>query len=122
MPYLLPFSANTVPCLERRLNDLSKLNLSEISVRDLAYTLGVRRSHLSQRGYVIALQGSIANDVSEETFRQLIPDINLAEHTVQFVFTGQGAQWKGMGSELMQFPPFAETICLLDEELHTLEP
>jgi hypothetical protein len=26
-----------------------------------------------------------------------------------------------MGSELMQFPAFAETICLLDDELHSLD-
>jgi acyl transferase domain-containing protein len=68
MPYLLPFSVNKVPCLRRRLDELSKLNLSGTSVRDLAYTLGVRRSHLSQRGYVIARQGSLANDVSDDTF------------------------------------------------------
>ncbi|KAL4912325.1 hypothetical protein BDW62DRAFT_24860 [Aspergillus aurantiobrunneus] len=120
MPYILPFSANKVLCLNRRLDELSNLNLSEVPIRDLAYTLGVRRSHLSQRGYVIAQQERLVEDVTLDNFRQSTSNTNLAESTVVFAFTGQGAQWTGMGRELLQFPAFADTIYLLDHELHRL--
>jgi acyl transferase domain-containing protein len=50
----LPVSATNDTALKRRLTNLSLLDLPNINTIDLAYTLGVRRSHLPVRGYVLA--------------------------------------------------------------------
>ncbi|OJJ07905.1 hypothetical protein ASPVEDRAFT_89138 [Aspergillus versicolor CBS 583.65] len=85
-------------------------------VHDLAYTLATRRDHLSHRGYFLCdtkgdasgpyLGGSAAN----------------TEPSVVFTFTGQGAQWAGMGRELMDnFATFQHAIHVMDEVLQGLE-
>ena len=41
---------------------------------------------------------------------------------LNFVFTGQGAQWAGMGADLIdKYPVFGDTIRELDSELRTLQ-
>ncbi|KAE8163750.1 hypothetical protein BDV40DRAFT_299096 [Aspergillus tamarii] len=120
MPYLLPFSANKLPSLQGRVERLSKLDFSAVSIADLAYTLGQRRSHLGVRGYVIARQATLAQDLHVDNLIQASLDKDMADSKLAFVFTGQGAQWKGMARELLHFPVFADTIRQLDHELSSL--
>ncbi|RAK99273.1 type I polyketide synthase [Aspergillus ibericus CBS 121593] len=117
--YLLPFSANKVPSLERRVQQLSKRDLPAAALPDLAYTLGQRRSHLAQRGYVLARSDTLATDLDVQNLRQapVNGDASWLNKNVVFAFTGQGAQWKGMGRELLQIPTFANTIHQLDDVL-----
>lgn len=79
---------------------------------DLAYTLSARRSLLPWRHTVVASNfsqlaegvGSLKTTKSTKT-----PTVDRLPR-LAFVFTGQGAQWAGMGRELMGIPAFAESI------------
>ena len=83
-------------------------------IRDVAYTLCQRRSHLPWRIAVAAsslgdLAKSLsAGDVKPSRASSLSP-------RVAFVYTGQGAQWHAMGRELCQsHPVFAHTLRAAD--------
>lgn len=106
---------------------------------DLAHTLAVRRSTLSEKCFLIAKCGhvkqafALGDRISSRTHRMKL--LNIA-----FVFTGkysqfpysaeetepkregQGAQWPRMGADLMEsFPTYLATIRRLDAILHGLQ-
>ncbi|UKZ47848.1 Type I Iterative PKS [Trichoderma virens] len=78
-------------------------------VRDMAYTLGERRTHLQWR---IAITASSCDELANALNGVgATPVVASNEPKVAFVYTGQGAQWAGMGKELMEsHPVFANTI------------
>jgi acyl transferase domain-containing protein len=63
---------------------------------DVAYTLGSGRSNLPIRGYVIATE-SVTKPQFLSDFHA--PAIAKSLMPFSFIFTGQGAQWQGMGLE-----------------------
>ncbi|KAL6703832.1 hypothetical protein ACN47E_009051 [Coniothyrium glycines] len=71
---------------------------------DLAYTLSNRRSQFSWKSYSVALP----SDVSNLTWTS--PGRIRSDTRLCFVFTGQGAQWYGMGRELMNYEVFANSM------------
>lgn len=81
---------------------------------NVAYTLALRREKLPHRTFAI-LQGG---DVLETT----IPTKRLASSpTIAMIFSGQGAQWSGMGRELiLSSPSFREDIIRMDSALQSL--
>ncbi|PWY66001.1 ketoacyl-synt-domain-containing protein [Aspergillus heteromorphus CBS 117.55] len=117
-PYLLCFSANDETSLRSYLESMTQhLNKADVSLRlrDLAYTLGTRRSQLFHRAYI----------VSDQLHLQLPPAVygkkNIRHPQIGFVFTGQGAQWPEMGRELMEvFEPARAAIRNLDSVLQCL--
>ena len=88
----------------------------EAYLRDLSYTLAVKRTSFPWRSYVISdsldsLCDSLESGVSKPVRVSGSPNVG-------YVFTGQGAQWHAMGKEMMSYPVFKNslfesTICLL---------
>ncbi|PYH92144.1 putative polyketide synthase [Aspergillus ellipticus CBS 707.79] len=84
----------------------------------LAYSLSSRRSELPWRSFmVVDPQTSLSSDDLQPTHPvKARDDIRLT-----FLFTGQGAQYLGMGRELFDFPAFRNSIDLLETCLKKLE-
>ncbi|KAJ3497745.1 hypothetical protein NLG97_g1664 [Lecanicillium saksenae] len=77
-------------------------------MRSLARTLSERRSLFQWRHAVVAAsQEELASCWRNDTIK---PVKQKNTNTVAFVFTGQGAQWCGMGQELVSIPVFADSI------------
>lgn len=113
-PELLVFSASHNDSLRKSVSDIQEYAANHPErLKDLAYTLSMRREHLVQRAF------SITDGIS-------IPDTKFAEKAkskphINFVFTGQGAQWPTMGKELMEdFPEFRADIRALGDILAAL--
>jgi acyl transferase domain-containing protein len=85
-------------------------------LNDLAFTLGERRTVLPWRAAIVAKSASqLKKILSSEciTFSKSLKAISIG-----FVFTGQGAQWRGMGRELIAvYPAFHESLVSADEQL-----
>nr|ALQ32752.1 putative polyketide synthase [Fusarium anthophilum] len=89
---------------------------------DVSYTLCNRREHLSHRTY-----GVVTTESANDTY--LVPDFSPLSKTnnntppeINLIFTGQGAQWAGMGKELMdEYETFYNTIASLNLVLSELE-
>lgn len=85
----------------------------------LAYTLGSRRSHLLCRIAFVAESSDQLGVLMAST--KLKPTRARQEPCIGFVFTGQGAQWAGMGKELMQsYPVFRSAMETADAYLRKL--
>lgn len=118
-PFLLTFSAHDKPTLKRNIAAHRQV-AAKYNLLDLSYTLANRRSRLQSKAFVVASHVSLDN-----AFQNNMEAFVFAEKkkppTVGFVFTGQGAQWARMGSELMTYyPSFLRTIRRLDMALEDL--
>ncbi|KAJ5168896.1 uncharacterized protein N7482_004490 [Penicillium canariense] len=107
---VLVLSAKSTKSLQKAIGELTQYTARiPCSVNDLAYTLGTRREHLAHRAFAIMDQDGELSDF--ERARD-VPS------SITFVFTGQGAQWAGMGKELMSASTrFLSSIKALDHEL-----
>lgn len=85
-------------------------------VRDMAYTLGERRTHMQWR---IAITASSCDELANALNKaDTTPAMASKQPKLAFVYTGQGAQWAGMGKELMDSHPiFASTIRICSDYL-----
>lgn len=111
---LFVFSANNQASLKDMITSHAEWvanNGDQSSLRDLAYTLSQRRSLLPWRLSCVAGNKETLVEALEATAKKAdslkrIPQVV----KVSFVFTGQGAQWAGMGKELLADPTFNESI------------
>lgn len=116
---LLPFSAHSTSSLQLNIQALSRV-IQERSLADVAYTLASKRSRLQHRCFHVVSKDNASKDLLENdarTFASLGHDAR-----VGFIFTGQGAQWYGMGAQLFEYAVFRDTISCLDRVVHCLNP
>jgi acyl transferase domain-containing protein len=107
-------SAKSPKSLEGNIEALKAyIDTSSVCPSDLAYTLALKREHLVHRAFAILdSNGQIS---SFERLKSGFPQVTL-------VFTGQGAQWPGMGRELfLESERFRQDIKMLDRVLQSLE-
>ncbi|PHH79014.1 hypothetical protein CDD82_2707 [Ophiocordyceps australis] len=116
---LLPVSAKSPKALQGRVEatqDYLK-SLPPSLMGRAAYTLGVRRDHLSHRAFCIANSGSGKEALEFETG----PKMEAAPRVI-FVFGGQGANWTTLASQLMEYSPsFLQDIKDMDQTLQSLD-
>jgi acyl transferase domain-containing protein len=123
---LLTVSALTASALKEAIRRLaSHLEAQpDISLADFCYTLQVGRKRFPHRRALVCSSLAQLKAALEEPFPKEFVGLvqNSANHPVTFMFTGQGAQYRGMGRELYVFQPTFRRnfdICadLLREEL-----
>lgn len=87
--------------------------------RDMAYTLGQRRTHLPYR---LALPATTLENLARDLNSASIPKRPASQvPKLAFVYTGQGAQWATMGASLLEsHSVFADTIQAADEVLQKI--
>ncbi|CAG8076471.1 unnamed protein product [Penicillium nalgiovense] len=110
--FLFVLCANDEQALTRTREQFVEFLESEeaanVSMRDLAYTLGQRRSLLSWRSALVATE---LDDLSISTASpQILQRRVVRPPRIAFSFTGQGAQSFAMGRELLQYPAFVESL------------
>ena len=112
---LLPFSGHDDYSLKANISTLSSV-ADKYDPIDLAYTLGARRSKFFQRAFAVADAASPASALDEATMT--FGKSSATAQSVGFIFTGQGAQWAGMGSQLFaEYESYRRTIRYLDSIL-----
>ncbi|KAI3393132.1 hypothetical protein diail_4700 [Diaporthe ilicicola] len=87
------------------------------SLYNLSYTLASKRSKFNWRTAIVASSAQAL----EDALSQGQPATRVvAEPGLGFVFTGQGAQWAGMGRELMRYQPYRQSLECADVYLKSL--
>jgi acyl transferase domain-containing protein/acyl carrier protein len=123
-PQLLPLSAHDPAALHARVRDVARWLAEDDTrdLRDICYTAGVRRSHLSHRVAAVASSVDHLRQQLEAYLRGEQPSglaftdpasgsAATGPVKLAFVFSGQGSTWTGMGKQLAaQQPVFRTTL------------
>ncbi|KAI0124129.1 putative polyketide synthase [Xylariales sp. AK1849] len=112
---LLLLSANSVPAITQMAANYGQyLEKNPESLDAMVYTLASRRERLKLATYCIVDGLTVSEPAA--------PSESQGARHVAFIFTGQGAQWVGMGREMMnENAEFAASIRNMDEALKSLE-
>ena len=109
---ILPFSGHDDFSLKANISAIAEV-AGDYNAVDLAYTLGVRRSKFVQRAFSISSANSPQSALQESSMT--FGKGSSIGKTVGFIFTGQGAQWAGMGAELFaEFELYRQSIRSMD--------
>lgn len=113
VPKLLVWSAADSGAIKRMVDAYEAYFRTQIAgdaskVHQLAYTLAMRRSLMSWRSFAVV--DAETREISATKAVRCSSGLGLA-----FVFTGQGAQYPGMGLELLQYPLFEASLKRSDQ-------
>lgn len=105
LPYTFVISGRSQRSLQLNINSLGKWirdRQENSHLGPLCYTLSARRSHFEWRNFIQS--ATHEGLLSAAVWKQAQSDIRKAQesHRITFLFTGQGAQWPGMGQVLMR--------------------
>ncbi|KAJ5096375.1 hypothetical protein NUU61_005731 [Penicillium alfredii] len=114
---LLAFSAHNDSSLKTNIEVLSGV-IDQHPLADVAYTLAARRSKFTQRSFRVVDKDDASQGLLNDT--QKISSSAPEIPSLGFVFTGQGAQWPAMGSQLFEYHVFRTAIEHLDYILSTV--
>ena len=90
-------------------------------MKDLACSLGSRRSRLSQHGFLVARKSGLYADLVLEKLRTALESTSGLPRDFAFVFTGQGTQCPEMSKGLFaEFLVFRDAVAELDVSLDLL--
>lgn len=115
-PKLLIWSAADAAATDRMLQAYQSYYQTHIiansrKLDQLAYTLATRRSIMPWRSFAV-VESVDGNDTDDPTKLTLTVPIRASSEkaSIGFIFTGQGAQYAGMGLELLQYPVFESSL------------
>ncbi|KAE9963242.1 hypothetical protein BLS_009498 [Venturia inaequalis] len=120
-PFLLPFSAHDNVALGGFIDKICTIPgaMTGEDLLDIAYTL-YRRSALFYRAFITVRSDSSTLSELITGERILRGECKSGTLSVGFVFTGQGAQWPQMGSDLMDLPSVEYDLDLMQNALNSL--
>ena len=131
VPKLLIWSAADASALQRMTHTYQDYYQAHITgsiarLDQLAYTLAARRSVMPWRTFAVV--GGQDSTIDKEKVSDSMPPLSLAQAvrtvnedpSIAFIFTGQGAQYVGMGLELLRYSVFEESLQRSDEILASL--
>ncbi|KAM0075857.1 Reducing polyketide synthase dep5 [Fusarium odoratissimum] len=120
-PYLLVFSAHDAGALKRNAIAHGKV-AAKYSLLDLSFTLANHRTRFQSKGMVITTPSTLQSTFTDDMPGFIVGKKNETARTLGFIFTGQGAQWAGMGAQLITlYPTFLKAIRRMDLILEDLE-
>ena len=134
-PRLLVWSAADESAIRRMLQAYGQYYSTRIvrhrhKLNQLAYTLAVRRSIMAWRTFAVVgddeehLDAGVDHVDSANLLKSLPSEKPLRAPTektgIAFVFTGQGAQYAGMGMELLRYPVCVQSLRRSDEIFESL--
>ncbi|RDI84031.1 hypothetical protein Vi05172_g6068 [Venturia inaequalis] len=119
---LLALSAHNQPTLDNNIAALDNC-LAGVNLYHLAHTLGTKRSNFNVRAFALVRGRDVKASPTGHLLKCRVNHHKGPVPTLAFAFTGQGAQWPQMGTQLMTaYPSFRTTLEILDETLATVTP
>lgn len=77
-------------------------------IDNLCFTINTRRSSLAWKSFVVAKSSDDLSSLNQAISKPIRTTVTRPR--LGFVFTGQGAQWYGMGRELLIYPVFKASL------------